>query len=222
MTKTHTPLTIEGKIYVVVDAPAKPNLIYRVDYEHYNELLAACTRYETLPEHAPYWKERIGQRVEVVIGQFFKWNDGNYMNTCAVCSERFMHGAKRQPVCKPCCETTYAIPPQKDPLVNMIVTASVGTQSQHDAIQAHMDEYFKRWPSYKDRLTELEWYHLFLDFSDKLAIPPQQKQGDEWDEADKAARTHLYRLNIYPEVDPHLYREGYLDYLSNNYSITKK
>lgn len=120
MTKTYTPLIIEGKIYVVVDAPDYHNYIdpfdnwiQQEDRDRYYTDLATCTKYETLPEHAPYWKERIGQRVEVVIGQFFKWNDGNYMNTCAVCSERFMHGAKRQPVCKPCCETTYAIPPQQ-------------------------------------------------------------------------------------------------------------
>lgn len=73
MTKTHTPLIIEGKIYVVVDAPIEPENPCIEDYSDavaytrrmnkYNEALAACTKYETLPEHAPYWEERIGQRV---------------------------------------------------------------------------------------------------------------------------------------------------------------
>jgi hypothetical protein len=69
-----------------------------------------------------------------------------------------------------CSNKTY-IPPQasiEDALAGMIVRASVGTIEQHDIIQAHMDEYFKRWPSYHGRLTELEWYHLFLDFYDNL------------------------------------------------------
>lgn len=50
----------------------------------------------------------------------------------------------------------------------MIITAQIGTQSQHDFIVLHMEEYFKRWPSYREKLTDLEWYHLFLDFLDKM------------------------------------------------------
>jgi hypothetical protein len=57
-----------------------------------------------------------------------------------------------------------------DDLINKIVQAQVGTIEQHDLITKHMEEYFKRWPSYKDRLTQLEWYHLFLDFHDKIIL----------------------------------------------------
>lgn len=64
MTKTYTPLTIEGKIYVVVDAPDFDLRNLRHLVQNYRKDFAACTKYETLPEHAPYWKERIGQRVE--------------------------------------------------------------------------------------------------------------------------------------------------------------
>lgn len=69
MTKTYTPLTIEGKIYVVVDAPEPPVSYYKGIHD---EIIKACTKYETLPEHAPYWKERIGQRVEVTLDKIYK------------------------------------------------------------------------------------------------------------------------------------------------------
>lgn len=92
MTKTHTPLIIEGKIYVVVDAPEKPYFFQYIDpsktheskmeynramvrfedaEKQYQLQLSTCTKYETLPEHAPYWEERIGERVEVEIGKDF-------------------------------------------------------------------------------------------------------------------------------------------------------
>tara|TARA_R110000868_G_scaffold258484_1_gene516012 strand:+ start:95 stop:268 length:174 start_codon:yes stop_codon:yes gene_type:complete len=51
-------------------------------------------------------------------------------------------------------------------MINEIIQAQIGTPQQHDIIQEHMNEYFKRWPSYKDKFTQLEWYHIFLDFMD--------------------------------------------------------
>jgi len=58
-------------------------------------------------------------------------------------------------------------------IVDRIVQAQMGTPEQSDLISAHMEEYFKRFPSYRDKFTDLEWYHIFLDFLDALhALPP--------------------------------------------------
>lgn len=74
MTKTHTPLIIEGKIYVVeqIIPPDEYALCY--SYELYKRDFKPQTL-PTLPEHAPYWKERIGQRVEVEIVHLLKGVD---------------------------------------------------------------------------------------------------------------------------------------------------
>lgn len=53
-------------------------------------------------------------------------------------------------------------------LTEKVIQGAIGTRGQSDAIEEHMKEYFKRWPNYKDRFTYLEWYHIFLDFYDKL------------------------------------------------------
>lgn len=53
---------------------------------------------------------------------------------------------------------------REDRIAELAARASAGTQRQHDLIQVHMHEYFQRWPTFRDRLTPLEWYHLFLDF----------------------------------------------------------
>lgn len=49
-------------------------------------------------------------------------------------------------------------------LIARIIQAQIGTPDQGSIITEHMKEYFSRWPSYYPRLTDLEWYHLFLDF----------------------------------------------------------
>lgn len=130
MTKTYTPLIIEGKIYVVVDAPFKRP--YDSE-EWYNRCVAECAKYPTLPEHAPYWKERIGQPVEVEIGKDF-----------------------------------------------------------HTGGQL---------------ITEQGVYY---------AIPPQQKQGDEWDEAEEMIESD-FGIPI-----KNLTGEAVIFYLRNNYNLTKK
>lgn len=78
-----------------------------------------------------------------------------------------------------------AIPLSKEPtgkeetIVNAIITAQIGTRQQHDVIQAHMTEYFKRWPNYKSKLNNLEWYHLFLDFYDVISSPSPEPERIE-------------------------------------------
>jgi hypothetical protein len=64
-------------------------------------------------------------------------------------------------------------------IVARMVEAQCGSQEQHDIIQAHMDEYFKRWPSYKDKFTPLEWYHIFLDFYDKTLATPKRMDATQ-------------------------------------------
>lgn len=95
MNQTHTPLIIEGKIYVVVDAPDAPSPL-DIHFERkkriYYSILSTCTKYETLQQDAPYWKERIGQRVEVEIKELQ--------------SSGVMKGVEKR-------FTKYAIPPQQ-------------------------------------------------------------------------------------------------------------
>lgn len=53
-------------------------------------------------------------------------------------------------------------------IVDRMFNAQFGGEEACNIIEAHMREYFERWPNYKDRLTHLEWYHLFLDFYEKI------------------------------------------------------
>lgn len=53
-------------------------------------------------------------------------------------------------------------------IVSAIIQAQIGTPKQSDSISSHMEEYFKRFPSYRERFTGLEWYHIFMDFLDKI------------------------------------------------------
>jgi len=53
-------------------------------------------------------------------------------------------------------------------IVDALVFASVGSREQSNLIEEFMKDYFERFPSYKDKLNHLEWYHLFLDFLDNL------------------------------------------------------
>jgi hypothetical protein len=62
--------------------------------------------------------------------------------------------------------------PVDEKIIAAVVQAQIGTNEQHDAIQGHMKEYFTRWPSYKKKFNDLEWYHIFLDFYESLATPP--------------------------------------------------
>lgn len=80
---TYTPMEIDGKIVVVVNAPEKPNENEHWPMLAYIEALSDCTKYPTLEQDAEYWKERIGQRLH-------RRDLGLYLD-----------------------DTTYAIPPQQ-------------------------------------------------------------------------------------------------------------
>jgi len=58
--------------------------------------------------------------------------------------------------------------PVNKEIIEAMTRAQFGTPSQISSIESHMQEYFTRWPNYKDKFTHLEWYHIFLDFSDFL------------------------------------------------------
>lgn len=60
--------------------------------------------------------------------------------------------------------------PSKDPIIQGIIKASVGSQAEHDIIQMHMDEYFTKFKSYKKKFSDLEWYHIFLDFMESAEL----------------------------------------------------
>lgn len=45
--------------------------------------------------------------VHIKIQEIYEFNQGNYYNTCIVCTEKFQ-GAKKQPVCLSCCDKEYA------------------------------------------------------------------------------------------------------------------
>jgi len=53
-------------------------------------------------------------------------------------------------------------------IAEMVIQAQIGTKSQAEFIESYKRDYFKRWPSYYPRLTDLEWYHLFLDAYDAI------------------------------------------------------
>lgn len=53
-------------------------------------------------------------------------------------------------------------------ITDLVIQAQIGSPEQSDLIEAHMKEYFTRWPSYQEKFTSLEWYHIFLDFYDKI------------------------------------------------------
>jgi len=65
---------------------------------------------------------------------------------------------------------------KKEPIdISRLVQAQIGTSQQSNLIEEHLKEYFTRFASYKDKFTYLEWYHIFLDFLDKV---PSPKAGD--------------------------------------------
>lgn len=97
-------------------------------------------------------------------------------------------------------------------IIDAMFNAQFGSKEQCSAIEEHMKEYFQRWPSYKDRLNHLEWYHLFLDFSDflekrKSVSPPPQAESDEdlWAELGNKINKHMEPLDdafgIHPLLD---------------------
>jgi len=64
-------------------------------------------------------------------------------------------------------------------ITEMVVTVSVGTKDESRLIEEHMKEYFTKWHTYEGRFTSLEWYHIFLDFLEKVQenmIKPLQQQ----------------------------------------------
>lgn len=73
---TYTPMVINGEIVVVVDAPDQiteqansiiSDFTYVEHIKRYNELIAACTKYPTLPQDKEYWQSKIGEQVEIAV-----------------------------------------------------------------------------------------------------------------------------------------------------------
>lgn len=79
-----------------------------------------------------------------------------------------------------------------------IIEAQIGTPDQSNLIEDHIKEYFTRFPSYEGRFTYLEWYHIFLDFLDKIPTPSPKDQPREPISYGGYARD--------PEVNPSLKR----------------
>lgn len=76
--------------------------------------------------------------------------------------------------------------------VARMIQAQIGTKEQSDLISSHMDEYFKRFSSYRSKFTDLEWYHIFLDFSDKLnSLPPSPVDAKPFGLSDDELRAIL-------------------------------
>lgn len=102
------------RLVELVDTPEKwaENIIEGNPYRH---LHRNRKEYPILASDLSYWQPLDGKIVgedSFKVGKVFIWNAGNYTNKCKVCGKMFMHGVKIQPVCKPCCNTTYAIPIQ--------------------------------------------------------------------------------------------------------------
>lgn len=68
------------------------------------------------PDYQNWAKENLYQPVEddkIEIQLIYRWNEGNYHNTCSVCKSLITGCAKLQFVCKSCCETYgYYVPKQ--------------------------------------------------------------------------------------------------------------
>lgn len=72
---------------------------------------------------------------------------------------------------------------QQSKIIAGIIQAQVGSPGVSDLIDKHIEEYFTRFKSYKDKFTYLEWYHIFLDFADKipaLSTPPASQTYPRW------------------------------------------
>jgi hypothetical protein len=67
-----------------------------------------------------------------------------------------------------CSECAKSPSTHHDEIVAGIIQAQIGTRNQANLIEDHMKEYFTRWPGYESKFTNLEWYHIFLDFLDKV------------------------------------------------------
>jgi len=70
---------------------------------------------------------------------------------------------------------------KKVPVIEMMFNAQFGGLERSEIIESHMKEYFTRWHTYKDKLTHLEWYHVFLDFmeSKNLVVDSAEKRDAE-------------------------------------------
>ena len=69
--------------------------------------------------------------------------------------------------------------PLEGRIAKMAIQAQIGAPEQSSLIEEHMKEYFTRWPSYKSKFTDLEWYHIFLDFLDNVPVrSPQLNAGE--------------------------------------------
>lgn len=80
---------------------------------------------------------------------------------------------------------------KEDSIVKAMSRAQFGSEQMSKDIEAHMKEYFQLWDSYKGRFNNLEWYHIFLDFYEKLeslnrlskTTPEvQESQAELWEE----------------------------------------
>lgn len=67
MSKYYVPVEIEGKWWVVENAPDKPPAHIEkpvgVNITVYDGLLAACTKYPTLESDRAYWKSKAGVKM---------------------------------------------------------------------------------------------------------------------------------------------------------------
>lgn len=240
--KYYVPVEIDGKWWVVENAPDRPiksafssSYSYGSAWTTYRGILAACTKYPTLESDSAYWASKAGVKMgegEFEVKRRFATMDRRYEELIAIPINsttikeafeglgRFFTNTELGDFGEIVTSQHPTTKEQDAVIKDMIVTAAVGTQKQHDVIQAHMDEYFKRWPSYKDRLNSLEWYHLFLDFYDKITALslPKQDNGDAWDEAIKAFEDET---PDYKNLRPDIYMQHLFAYIRSNYSISK-
>lgn len=53
-------------------------------------------------------------------------------------------------------------------IIDGMMRAQFGSPDISRLIDEHYKQYFSRYKSYQEKFTYLEWYHIFLDFADKL------------------------------------------------------
>lgn len=211
MSKYFIPVEIEWKWWVV-----EHRFSQSLDVWLANE---ASPKYPTLKSDSVYWASKA--RVKMTSDEFevrlvFRWNDGNYMNNCWQCKESFI-GAKRQPVCKSCCEKEYAIPLQSPTTKELIAGKPIISEAYND------DGTHSHWRLIDPATGDLLWTqnpeedtHLWtgkVPFTTFALSLPKQDNGDAWDEA-----WHNFKRDT-----PHNFRnfKKLLDYFQQHYSISK-
>lgn len=78
-------------------------------------------------------------------------------------------------------------------IVDLMFQAQYGSRADSEWVQQYMIDYFKRWYTYRHKLTHLEWYHLFIECKEA---------------ADKHLKEQIKKVNPLPVIFINLNKEN--------------